>query len=235
MDKNYSYKVEHIEDFENQKMLKETRRLLAEVIPTVHLDKIFRQAAKSKIILNAHRVNNGEMFLNKNDGEYENTNEDFFFINEYSQEKILNQIISLCTGRLQKFGNYDFFENIQVLTPTKKGTLGTRELNKALQEVLNPNIDDLPERKTGMSVFRTGDRVMQVKNNYDIYWEKDKEEKEVGSGVFNGEMGTVVKISNIEKTVEVRFDDEKTAWYEFSELDQIEHSYAVTIHKAQRK
>ena len=207
----------------------------SEIIPTVHLDKIFRQAAKSKIILNAHRVNNGEMFLNKNNEEYENTNEDFFFINEYSQEKILAQIISLCTGRLQKFGNYDFFENIQVLTPTKKGTLGTRELNKALQEVLNPNIEDLPERKTGMSVFRPGDRVMQVKNNYDIYWEKDKDEKEVGSGVFNGEMGTVVKISNIDKTVEVRFDDEKTAWYEFSELDQIEHSYAVTIHKAQRK
>lgn len=207
----------------------------SEVIPTVHLDKIFRQAAKSKIILNAHRVNNGEMFLNKNDEEYESTNEDFFFINEYSQEKILNQIISLCTGRLQKFGNYDFFENIQVLTPTKKGTLGTRELNKALQEVLNPNIEDLPERKTGMTVFRPGDRVMQVKNNYDIYWEKYEDEKEVGSGVFNGEMGTVVKISNIEKNVEVRFDDEKTAWYEFSELDQIEHSYAVTIHKAQRK
>ena len=163
----------------------------SEIIPTVHLDKIFRQAAKSKIILNAHRVNNGEMFLNKNNEEYENTNEDFFFINEYSQEKILAQIISLCTGRLQKFGNYDFFENIQVLTPTKKGTLGTRELNKALQEVLNPNIEDLPERKTGMSVFRPGDRVMQVKNNYDIYWEKDKDEKEVGSGVFNGEMGTI--------------------------------------------
>ncbi|MBQ3414263.1 MAG: ATP-dependent RecD-like DNA helicase [Clostridia bacterium] len=204
-------------------------------IPTVHLDKIFRQAAKSKIILNAHRVNNGEMFLNKKDEEYENTNEDFFFINEHSQEKILQQIISLCTGRLQKFGNYDFFENIQVLTPTKKGSLGTRELNKALQEVLNPNIEDLPERKTGMAIFRPGDRVMQVKNNYDIYWEKYKEEKEVGSGVFNGEMGTVVKISNIEKNVEVKFDDEKTAWYEFSELDQLEHSYAVTIHKAQRK
>ena len=204
-------------------------------IPTVHLDKIFRQAAKSKIILNAHRVNNGEMFLNKKDEEYENTNEDFFFINEHSQEKILQQIISLCTGRLQKFGNYDFFENIQVLTPTKKGSLGTRELNKALQEVLNPNIEDLPERKTGMAIFRPGDRVMQVKNNYDIYWEKNKEEKEVGSGVFNGEMGTVVKISNIDKTVEVRYDDEKIAWYEFSELDQLEHSYAVTIHKAQRK
>ena len=209
--------------------------ILSEVIPTVHLDKIFRQAAKSKIILNAHRVNSGEMFLNKQDEEYSSTNEDFFFINERSQEKILQQIISLCTGRLEKFGNYNFFENIQVLTPTKKGTLGTRELNKALQEVLNPNIENLTERKTGIAIFRPGDRVMQVKNNYDIYWEKNKDEKEVGSGVFNGEMGTVVKISNIEKNVEVKFDDEKTAWYEFSELDQIEHSYAVTIHKAQRK
>ena len=209
--------------------------ILSEAIPTVYLDKIFRQAAKSKIILNAHRVNSGEMFLNKADAEYENTNEDFFFINEHSQERMLEQVISLCTGRLQKYGNYDFFENIQVLTPTKKGTLGTRELNKALQQVLNPNIENLTERKTGTAIFRPGDRVMQVKNNYDIYWEKDKEEKEVGSGVFNGEMGTVVKINNLDKTVEVRYDDEKTAWYEFSELDQIEHSYAVTIHKAQRK
>ena len=121
------------------------------------------------------------------------------------------------------------------MTPTKKGALGTKELNKALQEVLNPNIENLPERKSSGAIFRVGDRVMQVKNNYDIYWEKEGIEKEVGSGGCNGEMGTITKINNIEKTVEIRFDDEKIAWYEFSELDQIEHSYAVTIHKAQRK
>lgn len=151
---------------------------------------------------------------------------------------MLNQVISLCTGRLEKYGNYNFFESIQVLSPTKKGLLGTRELNKVLQEKLNPNISDLPERASMGAVFRQGDRIMQIKNNYDIYWEREKEysdEKEVGAGVFNGEIGTILQVDEKEKLVEIKFDDEKIAWYEFSELDQIEHSYAITIHKAQRK
>lgn len=213
--------------------------IASQKVPTVHLDKIFRQAAKSKIILNAHRVNSGEMFLRKadisiNENLEEGEKDDFFFINESSQERMMSQVVSLCTGRLKKFGNYDFFENIQVLTPTKKGNLGTKELNKVLQQALNPNIDNLPEKSNGGAIYRTGDRIMQIKNNYDIYWEKENSE-ESGSGVFNGEMGTIVKINNIDKTVKIRFDDDKFAWYEFSELDQIEHSYAVTIHKAQRK
>ena len=151
---------------------------------------------------------------------------------------MLNQVISLCTGRLEKYGNYNFFESIQVLSPTKKGLLGTRELNKVLQEKLNPNINNLPERTSIGAVFRQGDRIMQIKNNYDIYWEREKEysdKKEVGSGVFNGEIGTILQVNEREKLVEIKFDDEKIAWYEFSELDQIEHSYAITIHKAQRK
>ena len=151
---------------------------------------------------------------------------------------MLNQVISLCTGRLEKYGNYNFFESIQVLSPTKKGLLGTRELNKILQEKLNPNINNFPERTSMGAVFRQGDRIMQIKNNYDIYWEREKdysEEKEVGAGVFNGEIGTILKVDEKEKLVEIKFDDEKIAWYEFSELDQIEHSYAITIHKAQRK
>ena len=208
----------------------------SEVVPTVHLDKIFRQAAKSKIILNAHRVNTGEMLLNKESEEIEQEiNNDFFFIKEYSQEKMIAQVVSLCTGRLQKYGNYDFFENIQVLTPTKKGGLGTKELNKVLQASLNPNINNLPEKANSGAIYRVGDRVMQIKNNYDIYWEKEDNIDENGSGIFNGEMGTIIKINNTEKNVKIRFDDNKIAWYEFSELDQIEHSYAVTIHKAQRK
>ena len=207
-------------------------------IETIHLDKIFRQAAKSKIILNAHRVNNGENFISNNDTKaIEGTNEDFFFIKEVSQEKMLAQVISLCTGRLKKYGNYDFFQNIQVLSPTRKGILGTRELNKALQNELNPNYQKfLPERQSSGVVFRIGDRVMQIKNNYDIYWERMmSDKKEVGSGVFNGEIGTITKIDEREKNLEIQFDDEKKAWYEFSELDQIEHSYSITIHKAQRK
>ena len=222
----------------------------SETINTVKLDKIFRQAAKSKIILNAHRVNNGQKFLSKEDKEIEeDTKEDFFFIQQNSTEKILQEVISLSTGRLEKFGNYDFFKNIQVLTPTKKGPLGTRELNKALQNVLNPNIDELPEKANGVAIFRVGDRIMQIKNNYDITWEKENNQKqeyniggykipqkpEIGTGVFNGEMGTILEIDEKEKVIKIQFDDEKVAWYGFTELEQIEHSYAITIHKAQRK
>ena len=199
----------------------------SETINTVKLDKIFRQAAKSKIILNAHRVNNGQKFLSKEDKEIEeDTKEDFFFIQQNSTEKILQEVISLSTGRLEKFGNYDFFKNIQVLTPTKKGPLGTRELNKALQNVLNPNIDELPEKTNGGAIFRVGDRIMQIKNNYDITWEKENNQKqeyniggykipqkpEIGTGVFNGEMGTILEIDEKEKVIKIQFDDEKIAW-----------------------
>ena len=221
----------------------------SEVINTVKLDKIFRQAAKSKIILNAHRVNNGQGFIQKGDEDLEeDTKEDFFFIKQNSTEKMMQEVISLSTGRLEKFGNYDFFKNIQVLTPTKKGPLGTRELNKALQSVLNPNIEELPEKTFGGVTYRVGDRVMQVKNNYDITWEREKnqfesqtyfakpsEKVEIGTGVFNGEIGTILEIDEKEKVVKIQFDDEKVAWYEYADLEQIEHSYAITIHKAQRK
>lgn len=234
----------------------------SDTINTVKLDKIFRQAAKSKIVLNAHRVNSGLGFIKNDDEEIEeDTKQDFFFIRQNSTEKMLQEVISLSTGRLEKFGNYDFFKNIQVLTPTKKGPLGTRELNKELQAVLNPNVDELPERKMGDVVYRVGDRVMQIKNNYDITWEREanpfglgkidgkseenswasmylakpKDKKEIGTGVFNGEMGTIIEIDEKEKVVKIQFDDEKIAWYEYADLDQIEHSYAITIHKAQRK
>ena len=210
----------------------------SERIATVQLDKIFRQAAKSKIILNAHRVNNGEPFISKGDEDYtEETMEDFFYINESSQEKTLEQVLSLCTGRLKNYGDYDFFQSIQVLTPTKKGMLGTRELNRALQERLNPNLYDLPEKASMGAVYRVGDRIMQVKNNYDIDWEKESisGNVEVGKGVFNGEIGTITEVSEKNKIIEIKFDDEKTAYYDYTELEQIEHSYAITIHKAQRK
>ena len=212
----------------------------SEVINTVKLDKIFRQAAKSKIILNAHRVNNGLGFIKNGDEGLEyDTNEDFFFIRQNVT------VISLSTGRLQKFGNYDFFKNIQVLTPTKKGALGTKELNKVLQSVLNPNLEELPEKVIGGAVYRVGDRIMQIKNNYDITWKKEKDilsteflkpnqKEEVGTGVFNGEIGTILEIDEKQKVVKIQFDDGKIALYEFSDLEQVEHSYSITIHKAQR-
>ena len=142
--------------------------------------------------------------------------------------------MSLCNGRLEKFGDYNFFENIQVLSPTKKGLLGTKEMNKALQNELNPHRDGEAEKSSMGAIFRIGDRVMQIKNNYDISWERrDGDNIEIGNGVFNGEMGTITNINEKEKNVRVKFDDEKVCWYEFNELEQLEHSYCITIHKAQ--
>ena len=204
----------------------------SEKIPTTNLDKIFRQAAKSKIILNAHKVNNGENFISKEEGT--DTKEDFFFLNETSQEKMVADTISLTTGRLQKYGNYDFFDNMQILTPTKKGILGTKELNKTLQNAINPEKENKKEKKFGEVNFREGDRVMQIKNNYDIFWDRDIDGKyENSTGVFNGEIGRIEKIDLTERQMKVIFDDGKNVWYQFSELDQLELAYAVTIHKSQ--
>ena len=206
-------------------------------ITTITLNKIFRQAARSKIIVNSHRVNEGKFFINKEeieDLETEDLLEDFFFINEKDKEKILYNILTLSSDRLKNYGDYDFFKSIQIITPTKKGELGTRELNKTLQQTINPSSETKKERKFGESVFREGDRIMQIKNNYDIYWEKRGKVFESGSGVFNGEFGTIMSIDDFNKQVKIKFDDEKEVWYNFNELEQIEHAYAITVHKAQR-
>ncbi len=204
-------------------------------VKTVHLDKIFRQAAKSKIILNAHKVNNGETFITPKEAKENDAKEDFFYIKEPLADGMLYQVLSLCKERLSNFGDYNFFDNIQVLSPTKKGPLGTKELNKALQKELNPESDFKQEKNSMGVTFREQDKIMQIRNNYDIYWERFEPEYENGSGVFNGELGTIEKIDNFEKQVKIRFDDNKVAWYAFQDLDQIEHAYAITIHKAQRK
>ena len=201
----------------------------SEAVEVIELNEIFRQAAQSQIIINAHKVNNGENFLETPKEEIKDKLQDFFFINEPSIAKMLEDVVSLCSGRLKKYGNYDFFKDIQVLTPTKRGKLGTKELNIELQKVLNQN--KKTEKKHGERTFLIGDRVMQIKNNYDIYWERKN--KENGTGIFNGELGTISKIDDITKQIEIKFDDEKTAWYEYNELEQLEHSYSITIHKSQ--
>lgn len=207
----------------------------SEVITTITLNKIFRQAAQSKIIMNSHRVNDGQSFISKE--EIQNSNEkyveDFFYIDENDKNKILYQVLSLSGERLKKFGDYDFIKNIQIITPTKKGELGTKELNKRLQQEINPQSEYKKEKKFGDSIFREGDRIMQIKNNYEIYWEKNKKSFESGSGIFNGEFGTIQKIDEKEKNIQIKFDDDKIAWYAFSELEQIEHAYSITVHKAQ--
>lgn len=204
----------------------------SEKITTIVLNKIFRQAAQSKIIINSHRVNDGESFITKEEIN-DKYLEDFFYIDETNKTKILNQVLSLSGERLKKYGDYDFLQNIQVITPTKKGELGTKELNQLLQATVNPISETKKERKFGDSIFREGDRVMQIKNNYEMYWERKNPLLETGSGVFNGEFGTIQKINEKEKQIQIKFDDEKIAWYAFNELEQIEHAYAITVHKAQ--
>lgn len=205
----------------------------SDTITTITLNKIFRQAAKSKIVVNSHRTNNGENFITKEEAKDNDYLEDFFFIDENNQSKIRYQVISLSGERLKKYGDYDFFKNIQIITPTKKGDLGTKELNHLLQETINPYSEDKKEKKFGDSIFREGDRIMQIKNNYDIYWEKRNPIYETGSGVFNGEFGTIKQINEQEKNIKIQFDDEKVVWYQFNELEQIDLAYAITVHKAQ--
>ncbi len=203
----------------------------SEKFATVYLDKIFRQAALSKIVLNAHQVNKGEWFISNEDKSLKN---DFFYIDETNQDRILYNVLSLSKERLKNYGNYNFFENIQVITPTKRGMLGTKELNKYLQDTLNPKTSDKDEKIFGQVTFRVGDRVMQIKNNYDIYWERHTDDKnEYGSGVFNGELGRIENIDDVEKQIRIKFDDEKISWYPFQDIEQIEHAYAITVHKSQ--
>ena len=171
----------------------------------------------------------------KQEGGEEKLLQDFFFIDEKNKDKILYNILTLSNGRLKNYGDYDFLKNIQIITPTKKGELGTKELNKLLQQAVNPSSDTKKERKFGDSTFREGDRIMQIKNNYDIYWEKKEPYFESGSGVFNGEFGTICIIDDFNKQIKIKFDDEKEVWYQYSELEQVEHAYAITVHKAQRK
>ena len=209
--------------------------IASETITTITLNQIFRQAAKSKIILNSHKVNEGINFLREKEENEEELLKDFFFIAENNQEKVVETILSLSSGRLKNYGNYDFSKNIQIITPTKKGMLGTKELNKKLQKTINPPSEEKGERKYLDVIFREGDRIMQIKNNYDIYWEKKEPTLEMGKGVFNGEYGTILTIDENEKQVKIGFDDEKFVWYSFDELEQIEHAYSITVHKAQRK
>jgi len=200
--------------------------IASERISVIVLDKIFRQAARSKIVLNAHRVNSGKYFIEKDE---EDLKKDFFFVQENIKERILNFVLSLYKDGLKKFENYNEFRSVQIITPSKKGEVGTRELNKKIQELINPNEIKKKEKAVGASIFREGDSVMQMKNNYDIDWEQNGE---TGSGIFNGEMGTVTAVSTISEYLEVDYDG-KIARYTFSELDQIEHSYAITVHKSQ--
>lgn len=197
----------------------------SESVPVVHLREIFRQAGESAIVRNAHAVNRGEY------PSEEGPESDYFFMHRKSEEEVVHTLRELCTGRLERY--YDFIRtgsDIQVLTPTRKGRLGTVRLNEMLQEAVNPPEEDKKQMTFRGTIFRTGDKVMQMKNNYMISYEKT--DGGSGQGIFNGDLGRILDVDPEMKTVKVLFD-EQLVTYTTEELDQLELAYAVTVHKAQ--
>ena len=196
----------------------------SQVVATVRLTEIFRQTGDSRIIRNAHMINRGEHpDLAENSG-------DFFRLKRLQAGSAVETITELCAVRLPGKMNIPP-QDIQVLSPTRKGEMGTVNLNKKLQEVLNPRSPEKKEKLFGDAVFREGDRVMQIRNNYDILW-KSENGTETGTGMFNGDVGTIKSIDMDEETMTVCFDG-KTASYGFDALIELEHAWAVTVHKAQ--
>ncbi len=193
-------------------------------LPTVRLTEIFRQAQQSLIVMNAHRVNNGQM------PELRNVKSDFFFLRCNSEEAAGQTIEGLCAERLPRNMGIPP-EHIQVLTPTRKGGVGTWNLNRRLQAVLNPSATGKKERQFGDFIFREGDRVMQIRNNYDIMWKKT-DGSAVGAGVFNGDVGNISAIDPQMETMTVVYDDREVV-YDFEQLGELEPAYAMTVHKSQ--
>ena len=198
--------------------------LRSNMLPTVRLTEIFRQAQESLIVMNAHRINSGEL------PELRRVDKDFFFMRRQNEEALTQLICDLCATRLPR--NMGIPSNqIQVLSPTRKGPAGTVALNKLLQKVLNPPSPAKKERQHGEISFREGDRVMQIRNNYDILWKKT-DGSAVGAGVFNGDIGSISAIDPHAETLTVVFDD-REAEYDFSQLSELELAYAMTVHKSQ--
>lgn len=197
--------------------------------PVVELKKIFRQASESDIVVNAHKINKGEQV------EISNKSRDFFFLKRYDADIIIRVVIALIQEKLPKYVEAKPFE-IQVLTPMRKGLLGVERLNQILQRYLNPPDASKKEKEIGQGLFREGDKVMQVRNNYQLEWEirgRYGIPIEKGVGVFNGDTGIIKTINEFAETAEVEFEDGRWAEYSFKQLDELELAYAVTIHKSQ--
>ena len=197
----------------------------SDYVPTIRLEEIFRQASESRIVVNAHSINSGEY------PESGGRDSDFFFMHRRDEEEIRETIEELVTGRLESY--YDFVKrngDIQVLTPTRKGGLGTASLNEMLQSIINPASEELNERKFGSKVFREGDKVMQIRNNYQMEWQQLG--RQSGRGIFNGDMGVINTIDNDNAKMVVDFDG-RFVTYDSEELDELELAYAVTVHKSQ--
>ena len=195
----------------------------SERFKTICLTEIFRQAEQSMIITNAHAINSGKYpRLDAKDG-------DFFYVPRDRDDDIARTIADLCKNRLPKTYGADTVNRIQVITPSRRGEAGTESLNIILQAELNPPSVEKAEKKSRQIVFREGDRVMQIRNNYSIEWEKDDK---YGIGIFNGDIGTIEQINTVDETMVINFDDRKVL-YEFSNLEDLDHAYAITVHKSQ--
>ncbi len=201
----------------------------SESVPVIRLTDIYRQAERGMIVENAHRINNGR------EPELFSDAEDFRFEEILSAENVVRRVIGLCTGKVDKLLTRDPRRDVQVLVPMKKGPLGVHALNQRLQEAMNPPQRHKHERKHGEITFREGDKVMQIKNNYKTAWKKVRYNgtAEEGVGVFNGDLGTVMRVDNTEQELEVLFDDERAAVYDYTCLDELTLAYAVTVHKSQ--
>lgn len=202
----------------------------SEVFSVTVLDKIFRQGENSDIITNAHLINAGKQLA------INNKSRDFFYIPRQGSQDIIAELKHLILDSLPGFFQVDPM-NIQVLTPMRKYELGVENLNKRLQEILNPPNRSIPEKEKNDVVFRKGDKVMQIKNNYKLEWKimdaKGRFVKEEGVGVFNGDVGFVKEIDEFDQKIVVEYDDGRLVDYLYSQLDELEHAYAITIHKSQ--
>ena len=202
----------------------------SEVINTVRLNEIFRQAQESAIIMNAHRINQGD------DPVYNANGTDFFFVKRTYGDDVVQTIQDLVLTRLPKFTGCDGLQDMQILTPMRKGLLGVQSLNTVLQAALNPPSEERVEKEYRQMVFREGDKVMQIKNNYNIAWRMYNamgKRCEEGVGIYNGDAGTIKEIDDSQEIIKVVFDDGKVVDYDYSQLDELELAYAVTIHKSQ--
>lgn len=201
----------------------------ANICKVVRLQRIFRQASMSDIVVNAHKINAGEPVV------LDNKSRDFFFLKRYDADVIIRICIQLIGQKLPKYVDAHPFD-IQVLTPMRKGLLGVERLNTILQQYLNPPSPDKKERTQGQTLFREGDKVMQIKNNYQIEWEVLSRYGipiEKGLGVFNGDMGIIKEINEFSESMIVEFEEGKTVEYPFKQVDELELAYAITVHKAQ--
>ena len=200
--------------------------LASGAVPSVRLTDIYRQSAESMIVMNAHRINQGEMPVLNRKGS------DFFFDRRLNQDEAARTIVSLCSARLPAYLNLkDGFHAIQVMAPAKKGPCGVIALNRLLQDTFNPERPRRPQIVFGDQVFRPGDKVMHIKNDYQLAWTTDSGEE--GEGVFNGDVGFVTDVDAEDHSLTVRYDDERNVTYEYGQLEELELAYCISVHKSQ--